>query len=282
MVRFGFHISIAQGFTRVTARALERQCETIQIFSRNPRGWKYNALDREDCAVFAKDLAQVSITPVFVHMPYLPNLATLESQSHDRAADSLEEELRRAEIIGAGYVIMHAGSSVDLKAGIKQMVSGINRALVSVKNKVAILIENTAGRGNEIGHRFEHLAEIIIGVKDRSRIGITLDTAHAFEAGYDLRSSIAVDRTLREFDRVIGFKILKLIHFNDSRTGLGSRHDRHWHIGKGEIGKGMGYIANHPCLNDKPFIMETPRMNLSDDLMNMAAARKLVKKHTKP
>ncbi|HEX7321135.1 MAG TPA: deoxyribonuclease IV [bacterium] len=282
MIRFGFHISIAQGFARVTARALERQCQTVQIFSRNPRGWKYNALNREDCAVFVKDLAQASIAPVFVHMPYLPNLAIPESKFHDRAADSLQEELRRAEIIGAGYVIMHAGSSVDLKAGIRQMISGINRVLETVRNKVAVLIENTAGRGNEIGHRFEHLAEITGGIKDRSRIGITLDTAHAFQAGYDLRSKNAVDRTLKEFDRVIGFEMLELVHFNDSRTALGSRHDRHWHIGKGEIGKGMGYIANHPGLNGKPFIMETPRMTLSDDLMNMAAAGKFVNRRAKP
>jgi deoxyribonuclease-4 len=282
VIRFGFHISIAQGFARITARALERQCQTVQIFSRNPRRWKYNALDREDCAAFAGDLAQALIAPVFVHMPYLPNLAALESKSHDRAADSLQEELRRAEVLGAGYVIMHAGSSTDLNAGIRQMVSGINRALGAVQNKVVVLIENTAGRGNEIGHRFEHLAEITSGIKDRLRIGITFDTAHAFEAGYDLRSKNAVDRTLKEFDRAIGIKMLRLVHFNDSKTALGSRHDRHWHIGKGEIGKGMGHIANHPRLDGKPFIMETPRMNLSDDLMNMAAARKLVNDHMQP
>ena len=238
-------------------------------------------LDREDCAVFVKEAAQASIAPVFVHMPYLPNLAAMESGSHDRATDSLQEELCRAGIIGAGYVIMHAGSSADLKAGIKQMVSGINRALESVKNRVTVLIENTAGRGNEIGHRFEHLGEITSGIKDRSRIGITFDTAHAFEAGYDLRSSNAVDRTLKEFDRAIGIEMLHVIHFNDSRTALGSHHDRHWHIGKGEIGRGMGYIANHPCLDGKPFIMETPRMNLGDDLLNMAAARKLVVRRAK-
>lgn len=263
----------------MTARALERRCETIQVFSRNPRGWRSSVLDPEDCAKFVKDMAKTAISPVFVHMPYLPNLAAMESKPHDRAADSLKEELRRAEVIGAGYVILHAGSSAHLRSGIGQMASGINRALSAVKNKVIVLIENTAGRGNEIGHRFEHLAEIIRGIRQRSRIGITLDTAHAFEAGYDLRSRSAVDRTLKEFDRVVGMEKIHLVHFNDSRTGLGSRHDRHWHIGKGEIGKGMRHIANHPRLDGKPFIMETPRLDQKDDIMNMAAARELVGRH---
>jgi deoxyribonuclease-4 len=137
-------------------------------------------------------------------------------------------------------------------------------------------LENTAGSGNELGYTFEHIKEIIDGIDQEKRVGVVFDTAHGFEAGYDMRSKDGVNTTIEEFDRLIGLDRLYLIHLNDSKTKLGARSDRHWHIAKGEIGDGMKYILNHPALQEKPFIMETPRDDVNDDLMNMRMVKHLL------
>jgi apurinic endonuclease APN1 len=161
------------------------------------------------------------------------------------------------------------------------MADGINRAFSKVKNEVVLLLENTAGSGNELGWRFEQIREIIDKIDEKEKVGTVFDTAHAFEAGYDLSTHDSAGKTIEEFDGVIGLGKLHLIHFNDSKTKRGSRSDRHWHIAKGEIGKGMGCILNLPLLQDIPFIMETPRTNLKEDLMNMRMVKKLLKKKVK-
>ncbi|RKX70478.1 endonuclease [candidate division WOR-3 bacterium] len=276
-MRFGFHISISGGFKNVVKRAKERSCETIQLFSRNPRGWKYTKLDPEDIKTFRSELEGSGIEPVFVHMPYLPNLATGKKELFTNSVLSLKEELRRAEMIGAGYVVIHVGSRVGLdeETALEHVIKGINLALKGVKNRVMILLENTAGMGSEIGYRFEEIRRIIEKVTDPERIGVVLDTAHAYEAGYDLKNEL--DSVVEEFDRIIGLSRLKLLHLNDSKTKLGSRIDRHWHIGKGEIGKeGFRRIVNHKKLRHLPGIMETPRKNKKEDLMNMRMIRSLV------
>ena len=275
-MRIGFHISIAGGFKNILERAKQRGCTTIQLFSRNPRGWKYNPLDEDDITLFKQEMKNENIAPVFVHMPYLPNLASSKTDLRKRSLDSLIEDLIRSEKIGAQYLIMHIGSSEDKDTGLRLMVDGINQALLEVGNTIILLLENTAGSGNELGFRFEEIRAIIDGVDKDERIGLVLDTAHAFEAGYDLATREAVSNTVAEFDKIIGLKKLHLIHLNDSKTKLGSHSDRHWHIGKGEIGKGLGYLLNHRLLRDKPFIMETPRTNLKEDLMNMKVVRRLL------
>lgn len=277
-MKLGFHISIAGGFKNVIQRAEARGCETIQLFSRNPRGWKYGPLDAGDIALFRDGLKKKHISPIFVHMSYLPNLASQTAHLFKRSIDSLIEDLKRSEIIGAPFLIMHVGSSEDKPAGIKQMIRGFNRAFSKVKNNVVLLLENTAGSGNQLGYEFEQLKEIINGVGEKKRIGVVLDTAHAFEAGYDLRTKDSVALTIENFDEVLGLNKLHAIHLNDSKTKLGSRSDRHWHIAKGEIGEGMRYILNHPSLQDLPFIMETPRTNLKEDLMNMETVKRLLNK----
>ncbi len=277
-MRIGFHISIAGGFRNVLERAKARSCATIQLFSRNPRGWKYNPLDEEDITLFKRDVETEHITPVFVHMPYLPNLASSKTHLFKLSVDSLIEDLRRSEKIGAQFLIMHIGSAENKEKGLKLIIEGINRAFAEVENSIVLLLENTAGRGNELGYRFEQINEIINGVENRKRLGVVFDTCHAFGAGYDLRTKQSVDKTIKEFDKIIGLESLHLVHLNDSKAKFGSHNDRHWHIGKGEIGKGMGYVLNHPLLQNKPFIMETPRTNLKEDLMNMKTVRRLIGK----
>jgi deoxyribonuclease-4 len=277
-MKLGFHISISGGFKNVIPRARACGCSTIQIFSRNPRSWKYKPLNKQDIELFKKKTKSENISPVFIHMPYLANLASSKSDLSKRSVDSLIEDLERAEITGAQFLILHIGSSHDKNRGIKQMAIGINIALNRKKNNVILLLENTAGCGNELGYKFDQIKQIIDQVSEKERIGVVLDTAHAFEAGYDLKTQKGVESTIDEFNNLIGLNKLYLIHLNDSKTKLGSHSDRHWHIGKGEIGNGMRYILNHPLLKEKPFIMETPRESIKDDLMNLRRVKELLNK----
>lgn len=274
-MKFGFHISIAGGFHNVVPRATKLKCSTIQLFTRSPRSWKLKALDKQDVYDFKTMLKKSAISPVFVHTPYLLNLASCNALLFKKSINALIIDLRRSDELGAPYVVMHCGSAENAAQGIRIMAKGINTALNRVKNRVVLLLENTAGGGNELGYRFDQLADIIVRIKQMKRIGVVLDTAHLFAAGYDLRTQQSVDHTLKEFGRIVGMKKIHLIHLNDSKTACGSRSDRHWHIGKGEIGKGLAYVVNHPLLQHLPFIMETPRKSDKDDLRNLRAAQRL-------
>jgi len=279
-MRFGFHISIAGGLSKVPQRAIAKGCETIQIFSRNPRGWNYSPLPQLEVEKFRSGISQKGIEPVVVHMPYLPNLANPQPESYRRSLNSLCEELRRADLVGAQYLVMHVGSSLgeSKPIAIERIVKGINEAFQLVENGVILLLENTAGAGTEIGDRFESFKLIFEGILPKERIGVCLDTAHLFEAGYNLSSAQGLEEALKEFDQLIGLRKLHLLHLNDSKTPCGSRSDRHWHIGEGHIGlEGFKRIVNHPKLQDLPGIMETPRKSEKDDLRNMEVIRGLVK-----
>jgi deoxyribonuclease-4 len=169
--------------------------------------------------------------------------------------------------------------SLSEDEALAKVVKGINTSLHTVNNRVMILLENTAGQGTEIGFNFIQLKKMFSGVEDKGRIGICLDTAHAFAAGYDFSSKKGLDGALSEFDRLIGLQHLHLLHLNDAKSPLGSRADRHWHIGEGYIGlKGFKNIVNHPLLDHLPGIMETPRKDLKDDLRNMKVMRSLIRK----
>ncbi|UCD05073.1 MAG: deoxyribonuclease IV [candidate division WOR-3 bacterium] len=276
-MRFGFHVSISGGFGKIVARARERQCETIQIFSRNPRAWKYRPLDKHGVSEFIEDTKKHDIRPVFVHMPYLVNLASNDKSLFERSVSSLAVGLKRCARIDAPFLILHVGSSPDPARGLEQMSRGICQALKKAPNNVMLLLENTAGSGNELGHDFVQLRAIFDNVEHNDRLGFVFDTAHAFAAGYDLRTREAVCKTISEFDGIIGLHRLCLIHLNDSKTGRGSRRDRHWHIAKGKIGRGLAHILQHEGLQHLPFIMETPRNDAKEDRMNMRMAKRLAR-----
>jgi len=278
-VRFGFHVSMAGGFRLVPERARRVGCETIQLFTRSPRGWRAKPLDGEDVAAFRSGLADSGIAPVFGHAPYLPNLAADDPGQADRSVGVLVEEADRCRALGINYLIVHVGRAgrQPEEPALRAVAGSINRIL-SRSGGVTLLIENTAGMGSEVGWRFEQLAAVLGLVADRDRAGVVLDTAHLFEAGYDLATPAGLDDTLRSFDRLVGFGRLHLLHLNDSRTERGSRVDRHWHIGKGKIGReGFRRILNHPLLRHLPAIMETPRRSPRDDLANLRAVRRLVR-----
>jgi deoxyribonuclease-4 len=278
-MRFGFHISIAGGFSRVAERAELRGCETIQLFSRNPRGWKYSPLGEKDIEEFRSSIKSSGLFPIFLHLPYLPNIASPKSKFYSRSIDSITMDLERAQQLGAQYLIIHIGHRMECSEGqaIEAVFQGINQAFEKVKNPVILLMENTAGQGTEIGYNFDQIKRIIENVHDHQRMGVCLDTAHSFEAGYDLSNKDGLERTLETFDQTIGLKRLRLLHLNDSKTPLGSRKDRHWHIGEGYIGlEGFRNLINHPLLRHLPGIMETPRKDTVEDLKNMEVIRSLV------
>jgi deoxyribonuclease-4 len=278
-MRFGFHISIAGGFSKVVERAKVRSCETIQFFSRNPRGWRYDPLNKKEVEDFRSSVKSSDLFPIFLHLPYLPNIASRESKFYDRSIDSIVEDLKRAEEVGAQYLIIHIGHRLESSEdqAVDAVSHGMDQAFERVKNAVILLLENTAGQGTEIGYNFEQLRRIIDGVHEKERVGICLDTAHSFEAGYDLSGKDGIERTLESFDRTIGLKRLHLLHLNDSKTPLGSRKDRHWHIGEGYVGReGFRSLINHPQLKGLPGIMETPRKDTVEDLKNMKVIRSLI------
>jgi deoxyribonuclease-4 len=284
-MRFGFHISIAGGFSKVVERAEVRGCETIQFFSRNPRGWKYGPLDPEDVERFRSSIQSSILSPLFLHLPYLPNIANQKSKFYERSVDSIVTDLERAEQLGAQYLIIHIGhrgeSSED--EAIEIVAQGVDRVFERVNNSVILLLENTAGQGSEVGYAFEQIKRIIDRVHDNKRMGVCLDTAHSFEAGYDLSNKDGIERTIDAFDQTVGLKRLHLFHLNDSKTPLGSRKDRHWHIGEGYIGlEGFRYLVNHPLLKHLPGIMETPRSDTVEDLKNMKVISSLVENGSDP
>ena len=259
-------------------RAHVRGCETIQFFSRNPRGWKYSPLNEKEVKAFRSSIQSSSLFPVFLHMPYLPNIASFKSTFYKQSIHSIATDLQRAEHLGAQYLIIHIGHRMESSEdqAIEAVSQGIDQAFEMVKNDVILLMENTAGQGTEIGYHFNQIKNIIEGVHDHQRMGVCLDTAHSFEAGYDLSNKDGIERTFENFDQTIGLKRLHLLHLNDSKTPLGSRKDRHWHIGEGFIGlEGFKYLINYPFIRHLPGIMETPRKDTVEDLKNMEVIRSL-------
>ncbi len=277
-MRFGFHISISGGLSKVAQRAVDRDCQTIQVFSRNPRGWKYGPLSPDEVRLFQIALRRLDISPVVVHMPYLPNPASPDADLYRRSIDSLAEELRRAQQLGAAFVVVHVGKHMGSPIGqaLKRVAVAINQTLEQVETEVLLLLEGTAGQGTEIGHSFSQIRDIFAQLENPNRVGVCLDTAHIFEAGYDIATDEGLEKTLQEFAQLLGLDRLHLLHLNDSKPPLGSHVDRHWHIGEGEIGReGFRRIINHPRLRSLPGIMETPAGE-AEDAKNMRTVRDLV------
>ncbi len=279
-MRIGVHVSIAGKIYEAIDRGRELGCETIQIFSRNPRGWKVAKLDPGDAAEFRRRKERAGIFPVLIHIPYLINLASPDVGLRKKSISAYIDDLKRADMLGAEYFVTHLGSHVGTgeDAGIERFIESLNKIMKAAKCKCTILLENTAGSGSNLGYKFEHIKKIISGIDDKDHIGVCLDTEHAFAAGYDIASKKGLGDTLKKFDALIGLERLKAVHFNDSMVELGSRKDRHQHIGDGKIGKtGMKRIVTHPKLRHLPFVMETPKKGPEDDLRNIGIIRRFCK-----
>ncbi len=238
-------------------------------------------MTEQDRSLFRSAQKETGIKPVLAHDSYLINLASPDNRLYKKSLNAFIEEMERADFLGIPYLVLHPGSHKGSGAeeGIQRVARALNQAIDRVGPSVTILLENTSGQGNCLGHRFEHLAAILERIDDGERIGVCLDTCHLFAAGYDIRKEKDYRSTLREFDRLIGIKTIKAFHINDSRKDMGSRVDRHCHIGHGFIGlEAFRCLVNDRRFRRIPKILETPKgPDLREDRMNLATLRSLLK-----
>jgi deoxyribonuclease-4 len=276
----GAHMSIAGGIHCAFERGLQAGCRTLQVFLKNSNQWEARALTDEDRRLYREAQRRSGIEPVLAHTSYLINLASPDGALYRKSLAAFIEELERASFLGIPAVVLHPGAhrGAGEAAGIAAVSAALDHALNRVPPPVSILLENTAGQGSSIGRSIEQLAAILGGVTRPERIGFCLDTCHLFAAGYDITTAAGYRKTLRAFDRLIGAETIRAFHLNDCRKPLGSRVDRHTHIGQGFIG-----LEVFRCLvNDRRFaavpkIIETPKgKDLKNDLMNLSTLRSLM------
>ncbi len=278
-MRLGFHVSISGGFSLAVERAHELGCTTMQIFSRNPRGWTVKPLDKDDIAEFKRLRGQYDISPVFVHTNYLINLASSKSDLYQRSIEQFVIDLERTEHLGAEYLVTHLGSASGQKPDwmIDRVADALNMAMKLHKPQATILLENTAGEKGDVGYTFEQVNEVIVRLHNSETIGICYDTCHGFAAGYDIRTTQGVDAVAKKIDETVGLKRLKGMHLNDCLKDFDSHVDRHWHIGEGKIGEeGFKALLNNKAFRGIPKIMETPKETEEDDPRNMRKVRSLM------
>jgi deoxyribonuclease-4 len=279
----GVHVSGAKKIYETLDIAQALGCETMQFFSRSPQRWRnQEQLNAQDIAEFNLRRKKFNINPVFIHISYLINLASPDMRLYNGSIKAYIEDIQEADKLNADYIVTHMGSHKETSedAGIKRLVAALDKILEQTKGSgVGILLENTSGSGSWLGYRFYHQQKILKGLKDKARVGLCLDTAHAYLAGYDLSTKAGLEKMIIEIEELVGIKLIKLIHLNDAAGPLGCHHDRHDHIGKGHIGQsGMKRIINHPKLKNIPMILETPKSTQDSDKENLALVRKLARK----
>ncbi|MFW9992413.1 MAG: deoxyribonuclease IV [Candidatus Odinarchaeota archaeon] len=278
----GFHVSIAGGIYKSFQRATKLGCDTFQVFTRNPRGWKYKELGKKDVDLF-KETAKKSpeISPVYSHMPYLPNLSAPDKEIIEKSLFHLKLEIERCCALGIPYIVTHCGShkGKGKKLGIESITDLLTEALASTPNNgPLILLENTSGSKNSVGDTLEELTEIIDGTGLKEKLGICYDTCHGFAAGIgDIRTRKGIDQLYDDLSRIIGTDKVRLIHLNDSTGDFDGKLDRHEHIGLGKIGEeGFKLFLNDERFTRIPMILETPVNDVRKDEDNMTAVRGLL------
>lgn len=257
----GLHVSAAGSPELAFDRAKEIGANTFQIFTRNPNQWKFKPIPDETAAAFRKKRDEAGFRRIVDHMPYLPNLASPERATMKISRFTLEEELKRCDVLGIDYLVVHLGSHLGKGAavGIANIAAACNQAISASPGKAAILLENMAGQKNCVGARFEEIRAILDRVTDAKRVGVCLDTCHVYAAGFDLTNEEAVGGTMGLFEQLVGLDRLKVVHLNDSKGPLGGRLDRHENIGEGRIGrKGIRAFLHYRGIDERPIIMETP------------------------
>lgn len=258
MLHIGCHLSSSCGFLAMGRQALELGADTFQFFTRNPRGSRAKELDPADAAALMALLAEHRFAPIIAHAPYTLNLCGAEEKNRTFARETMADDLRRMEHLPGQLYNFHPGSHVGqgMETGISHIAAGLN-AILSPEQSTTVLLETMAGKGSEVGGRFQELREILDRVELSEKMGICLDTCHVSDAGYDLVHDL--DGVLTEFDRVIGLNRLKAVHLNDSLNPCGAHKDRHARIGAGCIGlEALTRVVNHPALKNLPFCLETP------------------------
>ncbi|RJX31887.1 MAG: deoxyribonuclease IV [Desulfarculus sp.] len=276
-MRFGLHLSVAQGLEATLAQAKKLRLECLQIFAGTPRTWRQKPLDPDQAAAFRQGLAALGLEPVVVHAPYLINLASPERGLWQRSIAALAEQIERARALGAAAVVVHPGSRGQrgLDWGLARAALGVARALEAAGEGAACWLENTAGGGGHLGGGLAELAELLARLPGRP-VGAVLDTAHAWAAGYDLAGAPAVAGFLDEVERALGLERVRMWHLNDSLHPRGSRRDQHTHLGRGLLGGGcFAALAAEPRLAQAGGVMETPKDSPRADPRNLAYMRRL-------
>ncbi len=282
MPLLGAHMSIEGGLHKAFERISLVKGESLQIFSKNQRQWRAPALSSKEVEQFSRAWKQWSNGPVAVHDSYLINLANPNTKKANRAVAAFADEISRAGRLDIPYLIMHPGSHVGagMEKGLAQLTANLDRAFAQAEGapSVMVLLETTAGQGTGLGASFEELAHVISHAKYSKRIGVCFDTCHAFAAGYDISTKKGYEKTFTDFDAIIGLERLKFFHLNDSKKELGSRVDRHAHIGKGKIGlEGFRLLMNDPRFAAHPMVLETPKeKDLKEDIANLKLLRSLL------
>ena len=279
-------MSTGGGLHRAVERAVSVEATALQVFVKSSRQWVARALDPAAVAAFRETATECGLGPyTLAHASYLINLASPDDALWERSAEAFGVELDRCRALGIPFLVVHPGSHVGSgeAAGLRRVARALRGILGKRKGGgagVTVLLENTAGQGSNLGHRFEQLAWIIEHCGVPSRIGVCFDTCHAFAAGYDFRDRRSYRAVVDEFDATIGIERLRAFHLNDSQYGCGSRRDRHEHIGKGQLGlEGFRPIVNDPRFRDVPMVLETPKgEELTEDRSNLSALRSLVTK----
>jgi deoxyribonuclease-4 len=281
-MKFGAHMSTGGGVWKALERGVSIGCDIVQLFVKNNMQWFGKPHAPSDLARYANELASQKLACVFGHTGYLINLGASDGENRERSLKSLVQEINFATDLGLPFLVLHPGAHLGAgdEPGLKQIVAGLNEACRMTKaSPVRIALENTAGQGTCLGHQISHLAAIYDRVQHPERLAVCLDTAHFFEAGYDLRTPKGWNAAIGEVDSLIGLKQVVAFHLNDSKTDLGSRVDRHAGIGQGKIGReAFRHIVNDARFRDLPGCLETPKSpDLHEDVENLAILRSLVK-----
>jgi deoxyribonuclease IV len=280
---FGAHCSTAGGVHKALQRAKTIGADSCQIFVKNNMQWLGRPHTPQELALYTNELVAKSLKWVFGHTGYLINLGAPPSENRDRSIASLIQEIQLATALGLPFLVMHPGAHLGTGEGaaICQIVAGLDEVFAATRrSKVRIALENTAGQGSCLGHKMAHLAAIFEGVKKPERLGICLDTAHFFAAGYDIRTKKGWDAAIGEVESMVGCEQIVAFHLNDSKTDLGSRVDRHAHIGQGKIGEeGFRHVVNDERFATHPGCLETPKSDdLHEDVENLKRLHELVKR----
>jgi deoxyribonuclease-4 len=276
-------MSISGGPALAFDRLARIQGEALQIFTANQRQWRPKELAAEDIEAFKARWRETPEIPVASHDSYLVNLASPEEETVEKSIAAFAAELERCAALTVPFVIMHPGSHLGkgIEAGLERFTVNLDRAIEAADtgDAVMVLLETTAGQGTNLGASFAELAAIIAASRHSALLGVCYDTCHTFAAGYDIRSPEMYEKTMTEFDRVLGLRRLKFFHLNDAIKGLGSRIDRHTHIGLGEIGdQGFRNLVKDPRFADHPMVLETPKSDdLHEDRENLERLRRLSK-----
>jgi deoxyribonuclease-4 len=282
MPLLGAHESVAGGLHLAFARIAGVGGEALQIFTRNQRQWHAPPLSAEEIGLFRAQKEQTAGMPVASHASYLINLGSGDPEQAQKSVQAFAEELHRCDLLTIPWVVIHPGShgGDGVEAGMARVVENLDAAFAAAgeKSAVKVLLETTAGQGNGLGSRFEELAWMINGSNYSGRLGVCLDTCHIFAGGYDIRTPAAYGRTMAEFDRTVGLDRLGFFHLNDCKKELGSRVDRHEHIGRGRIGlEGFRLMLNDPRFAGHAMTLETPKgKDLAEDRENLRVLRSLL------